>query len=97
MGTTDNYVQALSLAQSLLAERTGSREQSLGRSQGAYENLTWTVLVGQADAATVQPSPESGWALCRISVTVSWSRNRQVRLETLRLCERREKSSRDSL
>ena len=92
--TTDDYVSALNLAETLLADRTSSRDFSLGRNRGVDRKFTWTVDVDPAAPREGAPETKIGdWNLFRISVRVAWSPKRDIRLEAFRLGKRRERDS----
>lgn len=87
--TSDDYVQALYLAQSLLAERVSSREQEIGIRRGTFDEMVWTVRIRRTEVSEVSSFTGLNWEPFHVTVQVSWSPNREIVLQTLKLGHRR--------
>lgn len=92
--TSDDYVAALNLAETLLADLAGNRDFRLGKTRGVARQFTWTIVikpaVGSNELAT---NSLEDWSLFNISVRVAWDRKREVRLATVRLGKQRERDN----
>ena len=93
--TTDIYVQALNLAQSLLEEQTQSWTQQTGTSRGTFKELTWAVAVERTSISGIPIPNNSRWELYRVTVRISWRPNHEISLETLKLGKRRDRTTQD--
>lgn len=74
----DNYLRALNVAQSHLAEVSGQQLLQLGDSQGSVAGIDWQMSV----LAFAAPPPTPNTRLYHVTVTAS-SRGSKVRLESL--------------
>lgn len=82
---TDDHTQARMLARSLLSEHTTGWTKPPKSQKGTYKDFAWTVNIRQADTALGAIPKKSKWQLYHVDVTVSWSSNRQISFETLKL------------
>jgi general secretion pathway protein I len=78
----DNYLRALDVAQSHLAEVAGQPSLQLGNSQGSVDGIDWQTSV----LAFAAPNPTPNTQLYHVAVTAS-SRGSKVKLETLLIAD----------
>lgn len=91
---TDNHITALHLAETLLVERSSSRDFTPGTRRGTDRRFKWSVSVEPAAPQSGAPETTAGeWSLFRISVRVAWSARGNLKLQTYRLGKRREQDS----
>lgn len=86
-GRADGHLSAMQLAQSLLDVHTAGRALKPGATRGRQDPYQWQVMIEPADEELTPPVQAGDWLLHRLVVTVSWPRQRQVRLETLHLAK----------
>lgn len=92
--TSDDYIAALNLAETLLADNAGNRDFKLGTERGVARQFSWTIDITPAASSdgSSTNNPED-WSLFNISVRVAWARKRELRLATVRLGKRRGRDS----
>ncbi len=92
--TSDDYIAALNLAETLLADHTGDRDFRPGKERGVSRQFSWTVDITPAGSSNGSSSENlEDWSLFNISVRVVWARKRELRLATIRLGKRRERDN----
>jgi len=92
--TSDDYIAALNLAETLLADHSGNRDFRLGTERGVDRQFSWTINIAPAGNSIGSLGDNlEDWSLFNISVRVVWARKRELRLATVRLGKRRERDN----
>lgn len=85
VATLDDRVRARLLAQTLLEELSHDRTLRPGTQSGRFDQFAWTLSTAPYEDMATPPSPEHPWAIYQMTLMVSWSRGRQLELQTLRI------------
>jgi prepilin-type N-terminal cleavage/methylation domain-containing protein len=85
LAAVDEHLQARLLAQSILAEWSQDRVLRVGSIQGSFDKFAWTLTTAPLERKQPQNASAGGWELYRLALVVSWGRNRQIELQTLRM------------
>ena len=83
----DNYTNASILAQSIMAETMASSKEPRSR-RGRTGDFSWKVAALPANKAPQGDAKVKPFLLYRITVQVSWSKNRKIELNTVRLTKK---------
>jgi hypothetical protein len=85
----DDHLQARLLAQSVIAEWTHDRALRPGTIQGGFDKFAWTLSIAPLADPQVEVSEAGAWSLYQLVLVVSWRRNRQIELRTVRMARTR--------
>lgn len=85
LAAVDEHQQARLLAQSILAEWSHGRAMRVGTIHGSFDKFAWSLSTAPLEDERAQNARAGGWLLYRLVLVVSWDRNRQIELQTLRM------------
>lgn len=85
LAAVDEHLQARFLAQSILADWSHERALRVGTVHGSFDKFAWSLSTAPLEDERPQNARAGGWVLYRLVLVVSWGRNRQIELQTLRM------------
>ena len=82
---TDQYVHALILSQSLMAETLADKKYYLKSRSGQYGLLKWRIDVVPGNSVQGRPLNNTRWQLFNVDVTIGWPPERKIHLKTIKM------------